>query len=313
MTTTRRPGDGTHALDAPPQCLSDEDLRSLLLIRQFELGLLELFSNGELHGTTHTCLGQEYIPVALARSLRDDYVVSNHRGHGHYLARHDDPEGLLAELMGRAGGVCNGVGGSQHLHRRNYLSTGVQGHSLPVAVGIALHARDNGENQVVAVFVGDGTWAQGSVYEGLNMASLWNVPLVVVVENNGIAQSTPSRSHTAGSIADRAAAFGIGHAAVRTQDVAAVREQVEPLISAVRESHRPIVIEFETQRLGPHSKGDDTRDAETVADLWARDWSARYRDAFPEQWATVERQQRERFTTILGQVQAAAPAVWSGT
>jgi len=313
MTTTRRPDNGTRAIGTPVHRLSDADLGSLLLIRQFELGLLELFSSGELHGTTHTCLGQEYIPVALAPSLRDDYVLSNHRGHGHYLARYDDPVGLLAELMGRASGVCNGVGGSQHLHRHNYLSTGVQGHNLPVAVGIALHARDKGENQVVAAFVGDGTWAQGSVYEALNMASLWSVPLIVVVENNGIAQSTPSRTHTAGSIAGRAAAFGVGHAAVRTQDVVAVREQVEPLISAVRESHRPVVIEFETQRLGPHSKGDDTRDAGTVADLWARDWSARYRDAFPEQWAMIDRQQRERFTTVLDQVRATAPATWSGT
>ncbi|GAB3856084.1 thiamine pyrophosphate-dependent enzyme [Dactylosporangium cerinum] len=104
------------------------DLAAMLLIRHFETALLDLFARGELSGTTHTCLGQEHVPVAVSGLLEpDDHVLSNHRGHGHYLARFDDPEGLLAEIMGRAGAVCHGVGGSQHIHRPGYLSTGVQG------------------------------------------------------------------------------------------------------------------------------------------------------------------------------------------
>src|SRR5205085_10545173 len=118
------------APESPP---ADADLATMLLIRHFELALLDLFARGELHGTTHTCLGQEYVPVALAPLLTArDYVFSNHRGHGHYIARFGDPDGLLAEIMGRAGGVCHGVGGSQHVFRDRYLSTGVQGESLPV-------------------------------------------------------------------------------------------------------------------------------------------------------------------------------------
>src|SRR6185437_13571078 len=106
---------------SPP---SAADLDRLLMIRHFEQALLELFSQGRLNGTTHTCLGQEYIPVALYPLLDEgDFVFSNHRGHGHYLARFDDPAGLLAEIMGREGAVCNGVGGSQHIFRDRYLST----------------------------------------------------------------------------------------------------------------------------------------------------------------------------------------------
>ena len=125
-----------------PSRLADDDLALLLLIRHFEHAVLDLFGQGKLNGTTHTCLGQEYIPVALAPLLDDrDYVFSNHRGHGHYLARFDDPHGLLAEVMGREGAVCHGVGGSQHIYRDRYLSTGVQGESLPVAAGAALHLK----------------------------------------------------------------------------------------------------------------------------------------------------------------------------
>src|SRR5689334_8304059 len=99
------------------------DLELLLLIRHFEEALLRLFQAGRLSGTTHTCLGQEHVPVAVMPLLRDDdFVFSNHRGHGHYLARFDDPDGLLAEIMGREGGVCRGVGGSQHIRRGRYFS-----------------------------------------------------------------------------------------------------------------------------------------------------------------------------------------------
>jgi TPP-dependent pyruvate/acetoin dehydrogenase alpha subunit len=106
--------------------LADDDLGALLVIRHFERRLLELFDEGQLSGTTHTCLGQEYVPVALAPLLEPaDVVVSNHRGHGHYLARYDDAAGLLAEIMGREGGLCQGVGGSQHLHREGFLTSGV--------------------------------------------------------------------------------------------------------------------------------------------------------------------------------------------
>src|SRR4051812_1742904 len=213
-----------------PSRLADDDLALLLLIRHFEHAVLDLFGQGKLHGTTHTCLGQEYIPVALAPLLDDrDYVFSNHRGHGHYLARFKDAHGLLAEVMGREGSVCHGVGGSQHIYRDRYLSTGVQGQSVPVAAGAALHLKRDEPGRAAVVHVGDGTWGEGSVYEALNMVSLWSRPLVGVVENNGIAQSPPAASHTAGTIAARAAAFGIDYWGTDSRDVNQLRSGLAPL------------------------------------------------------------------------------------
>nr|WP_062340698.1 thiamine pyrophosphate-dependent dehydrogenase E1 component subunit alpha [Herbidospora sakaeratensis] len=242
------------------------DLDRLLLIRHFERALLDLFAKGELNGTTHTCLGQEIVPVAVAPLLGPrDHVFSNHRGHGHYLARFDDPAGLLAEIMGREGAVCDGVGGSQHILREGYLSTGVQGESLPVAAGAALHLRGSGA--LACAYIGDGTWGEGAVYEALNLAALWSLPLLVVVEHNGIAQTTPTAMAMSGNIGMRCAAFGVRHVALPAGDIASIRAVLTPLVASVRDGS-PLVVEFSVNRLGPHSKGDDTRSG--VSDLW--DW-----------------------------------------
>ncbi|MEV4164693.1 thiamine pyrophosphate-dependent dehydrogenase E1 component subunit alpha [Nonomuraea dietziae] len=246
----------------------DADLSRMLVIRAFERTLLDLYGRGLLNGTTHTCLGQEYVPVAMEGLLDpSDHVFSNHRGHGHYLARFDDPEGLLAEIMGREGAVCAGVGGSQHIRRDRYLSTGVQGESLPVAAGVALHLKRAEPGRLACAYIGDGTFGEGAVYEALNLAALWALPLLVVVENNGIAQSTPTDKHLAGTIAGRAAAFGLPHELVEGADVDDIRARLAPLVSGVR-AGRPAVVEFVTHRLGPHSKGDDTRPAHAVGVDW---------------------------------------------
>jgi acetoin:2,6-dichlorophenolindophenol oxidoreductase subunit alpha len=266
--------------------LPDEDVERLVRIRVFERNVLELFSRGELHGTTHTCLGQEYVPVALRPLLHDDdFVFSNHRGHGHYLARFDDVDGLLSEILGREGAVCRGVGGSQHLYRnRSYLSTGVQGESVPVAAGVAFHFKRYGSRELAVVHIGDGTWGQGAVYEALNLASLWKLPLLVVVENNAIAQSTPIALQLAGSIEGRARAFDIDYERVTTTDVARIRRSLGSAIERARERRLPLIVEFETIRLGPHSKGDDTRSAEQLETLRERDFLAHYAARFADQY-----------------------------
>jgi pyruvate dehydrogenase E1 component alpha subunit len=291
--------------------LSDEDLALLLLIRHFERNLLDLFDQGRLNGTTHTCLGQEHVPVAL-RTLLDerDHVFSNHRGHGHYLARFDDPEGLLAEIMGREGAVCRGVGGSQHILRDRYLSTGVQGQSLPVAVGVALRLRRREPGALAAVHVGDGTWGEGSVYEALNMASLWRAPVVVLVENNGIAQSTPTSAQLAGTIADRARAFGVPHHRTDLVDVAGLRAELAPLFATVRAEGTPLVVEFATHRLGPHSKGDDTRPAEEIALAERHDWLPRVADALGARFLAEDERQRARVAAITRDVLARPLSTW---
>lgn len=266
--------------------LADEDLARLLMIRRFEEKLLELFARGELNGTTHTCLGQEYIPVALEPLLHQhDFVFSNHRGHGHYLARYGDPAGLLAEIMGREGAVCQGVGGSQHILRDRYLSTGVQGESMPVAVGVALSLKRREPGRLACVYIGDGTWGEGAVYEALNMARLWDLPLLVVVENNGIAQSTPTSVQMAGTIAARAQAFDIAHVRIESADPSRIRAELMPLVDQVR-SGEPLVAEFVTHRVGPHSKGDDSRSALELAAV--RDWYVRYAALFPEQISRLD-------------------------
>lgn len=295
---------------APP-ALADEDLDLLLLIRHFEQRLLELFAEGLLSGTTHTCLGQEYIPVALRPLLEPgDFVFSNHRGHGHYLARFDDPHGLLAEIMGREGAVCHGVGGSQHILRGRYLSTGVQGESLPVAAGAALRLKRSEPGGLAVVHVGDGTWGEGAVYEALNIAALWALPLLVVVEHNGIAQSTPTNRQMAGSIAARAGAFGIRHLRVDATDVSEIRGELGPLIATARTRPAPLVAEFRTHRLGPHSKGDDTRDPGLIAQAADHDWHGHYAAAFPDQFRTSDERQRRRVDAVVREITDRPLTTW---
>ena len=288
-----------------------EDLSTLLMIRHFEQTVLDLFARGLLNGTTHTCLGQEYVPVALGPLLDpDDFLFSNHRGHGHYLARFDDPEGLLAEMTGREGAVCSGVGGSQHIFRGTYLSTGVQGESLPVAVGTALWFQRTGRPGIAVAYIGDGTWGEGAVYEALNLAALWRLPLLVVVENNGIAQTTPTARAMAGDIAGRAAAFGIAHVPVTGSDVAAIRARLAPVVERTRTGGGPAVVEFATHRLGPHSKGDDTRSAAEVAAEREHDWHDAYRRLDPDLFAKVEDEQRTRIAEAVDRVLARPASVW---
>jgi TPP-dependent pyruvate/acetoin dehydrogenase alpha subunit len=287
----------------------DQDLRTLLLIRHFELALLDLYARGELHGTTHTCLGQEYVPVAVSGLLREsDQVLSNHRGHGHYLARYDDASGLLAEIMGREGAVCNGVGGSQHIRRPGYLSTGVQGESLPVATGIALHLQRSDPGSLACVYIGDGTWGEGAVYEALNLAALWRLPLLVVVEHNGIAQSTPTSAAMAGTIADRARAFGLRHIGITDTEPARIRTALAPLVELVRVGE-PLVAEFSTHRLGPHSKGDDTRDVEALRQAAEHDWYGRQS---VEGFAEMDAAQRDFIAAVVAEVSARPAAKWAG-
>lgn len=290
--------------------VSETDLDLLLLIRHFEKALLDLFATGEVSGTTHTCLGQEYIPVALSPLLRDAFVFSNHRGHGHYLAQTGDPEGLLAEILGRQGAPCHGVGGSQHLHRDNYLSTGIQGESAAVAVGVALHAKRTEPGQLVAAYIGDGTWGEGSVYEALNLAQLWRLPLLVLVENNGIAQSTRTERQMAGTIAGRAAAFGVNHHHIDTRDIRRIRAELIPRIEQMRAESTPLVVEFTTHRIGPHSKGDDTRSAEEIATVCAHDWHTAYAERWPEEFRAADTRQYTRVSDIVKAVLQRPLSAW---
>jgi TPP-dependent pyruvate/acetoin dehydrogenase alpha subunit len=246
--------------------------RRLLFIRRFEESLLELFERGLLNGTTHACIGQEADAIAIIEHLgEDDHVFSNHRCHGHFLARVGDALGLMAEIMGKPEGVCGGIGGSQHLCAPGFMSNGVQGGIVPNAAGIALGKQLDGSVGVSVVFIGDGTLGEGATYEALNLASLWKLPLVVVLEDNGWAQSTPSSVNLAGSMRDRFAAFGIPVFEIDSTDVEELDGFAERTLAQARTREGPVAIVIHTYRLCHHSKNDDNRPVGEVAARWELD------------------------------------------
>jgi len=245
-----------------------------ILIRRVEQTLLDLFAAGKLFGTVHTCIGQEFIGVAVAKALREgDLIFSNHRCHGHFLARTGNVEGLIAEIMGKQGGICGGRGGSQHLcdNKLGFFSNGVQGGIVPVAAGLAMSLQFAGNENIAVVFVGDGTLGEGAVYETFNIASKWDLPLLIVLENNGYAQSTAQTQTLAGSITARAAAFGISTACAGVWDPEQLLTTAGQCVDLVRAGRRPVFLQVDAYRLMAHSKGDDDRDRQEVDSFWRRD------------------------------------------
>lgn len=239
--------------------------RELFRIRKFEETILDNFPKGIFYGTTHTYLGQEANAVGVLAHLEaQDTVFSNHRCHGHFLAYGGDMRALFAELMGRETGVCGGKGGSQHLHWRNFYSNGIQGGIVPVAVGIGLAEKFQRTRAVSVVFLGDGTLGEGAVYEALNLASLWGAPVLFVIEDNRIAQTTPTEIAIAGNIAARFEAFGIPTTELDTSDVREIANASAETLLATRNTSTPHALILHTYRFGPHSKGDDTRDTAAV-------------------------------------------------
>lgn len=253
---------------------SKEDLYVLMAsIRAFELSILDMFDKGILSGTTHTSLGQEASAAGVISSIdkNKDIIFSNHRGHGHFISYCGDIEGLYLEIMGKPGGLCAGRGGSQHIHYKNFYSNGIQGGIVPVSTGMALAEKMKGSQSIVVVFLGDGTLGQGVVYEALNIASLWSLPILFVIENNGYAQTTPSRLQVAGSMRKRPEAFGISVKEINSTDVCEILPAASKAVDLVRSETKPYCLLLHTVRLGPHSKGDDHRSEEEMRELKKKD------------------------------------------
>lgn len=244
--------------------------RKMYTIRIFEQKLLELFSEGRLSGTTHTYQGEEAIAVAALDHLQEgDGVFSNHRCHGHYIAYGGDIEKLFAEIMGKADGVCAGRGGSQHLCYGHFYTNGIQGGMLPCAAGFAYASKLREESPITVAFIGDGTMGEGIVYETLNMASLWDLPLLIVVEDNGYAQTTPKNMNCAGEIADRFRAFQIKTLEKESNDFEELYALFDEAFHYVRQERKPCCCVIHTYRLGPHSKGDDFREQKEI-EAWRK-------------------------------------------
>ncbi|MGB0911011.1 MAG: dehydrogenase E1 component subunit alpha/beta [Nitrospirales bacterium] len=243
-----------------------------ILIRSVEQRLLELFKEGRLFGTVHTCIGQEWTGVAVAEALKsEDLIFSNHRCHGHYLAKTGDVEGLIGEIMGKQNGMCGGRGGSQHIYSQGFYSNGIQGGIVPVAAGLAMAQKLSETGFITVVFIGDGTLGEGALYETLNIASIWGLPLLVVLENNYYAQSTSQRQTLAGGILARGEAFGIKTAHANTWNPEELMEVVANCVGYVRNECQPLFLQIDTYRLMAHSKGDDDRDVSEVEEYWAKD------------------------------------------
>lgn len=285
--------------------------RTALTIRRVEETLLRLHGEGAIAGTVHTCIGQEACAAGVVSALdRDrDVIWSNHRGHGHYLAYCDDVDGLLAEVLGRETGVCRGIGGSQHLHRANFYSNGVLGGTAPCATGSALAEKLSASGAIVCLFMGDGALAEGAVHESLNMAALWSLPLLVCVEANGYAQSTPIALELAGDVGRRAAAYGIAGSRLAATDIATVAAHAADVAGRVRREGRPHFLVLDTYRLAPHSKGDDLRPEEEIeahrrSDPLAR-LAAELAGADPVRARALERDVEQRIAAAVVRAKAA--------
>lgn len=242
------------------QALAEELYLQMSTIRRFEQLAYRAYEQNEVYGTVHVSIGQEAVAAGVVGALRgDDRVLSHHRGHGHALVKGVDPGRLMAELCGRATGVSGGKGGSMHSTdvSSGFLGTmAVVGGAIPLAVGVALASKVLKTGQVCVAFFGDGAINQGVLYESMNLASLWSLPVVFVCENNAYAITTSAANSTAGEgVVARAQAFGLAAERVDGQDVLAVRETASRLVQEARDG-RPAVIEAVTYRFMGHSRGD---------------------------------------------------------
>ena len=238
-----------------------EYYRKMLVIRYFEEKVEHLFTRGLVTGTAHPCTGQEAVAVGACSAVtRKDYITSNHRGHGHFIAAGGDPARMMAELFGRTTGYSRGRGGSQLMadFSLGFLGgNGITGGSIPVATGVALSLKLRRINRVALCFFGDGAANQGTFHESLNMASLWKLPAVYVCENNLYAMSTPTSKSTAvRDIADRAAGYAMPGTTVDGNDVLAVQAAVRSACRRAKAGEGPTLIECKTYRLSGHSRGD---------------------------------------------------------
>src|SRR5947208_7579631 len=197
--------------------------RQMLKIRLFEEEVNQLYLGAKMPGLAHLYIGEEAVAVGLCEALRqDDYITSTHRGHGHCIAKGAAPDKMFAELLGKAAGYCRGKGGSMHIADQdtgNLGANAIVGGSAGMATGAALSAKMRGSSQVAVCFFGDGALGQGLLYETMNMAALWKLPVVYVCENNLYGEYTPCGETIAGEILARARAFGIQAESVDGQDV----------------------------------------------------------------------------------------------
>jgi TPP-dependent pyruvate/acetoin dehydrogenase alpha subunit len=239
-------------------------LRRMWLIRAFEEKVSALYAERQIVGLLHLGIGQEAVAVGACSLLRqDDYVFGGHRSHGHAIAKGADINRLMAEIAGRATGYCAGKGGSMHIVAKEagfMTATGVVGGSIPLALGAAFAAKEKKKGQVALVFFGDGAGQAGPFHESLNIASLWQLPVIFVCENNGYAEFTPLSAHTkVERLARHAKTYAIPASTVDGNDLSAVRAAIGKAVEKCRAGEGPIFVECLTHRMRGHYEGDPAK------------------------------------------------------
>lgn len=246
--------------------------KEMWLIRYFDEKVDEFFAKGMIHGTTHLCVGQEASAVGSIAVLEQrDKIVSTHRGHGHCISKNGDVNKMMAELFGRVDGYCKGKGGSMHIadvEKGNLGANGIVGGGIPLAVGAALTSKMKNEGYVVLCFFGDGATNEGSFHESLNLASIWDLPVVFICENNQYGMSGSIKEMTRiENIAERAASYGISGHVIDGNDMLTIMDTVSTAVEKARAGNGPTLIEMKTYRWKGHSKSDAkkyrTREEET--------------------------------------------------
>jgi pyruvate dehydrogenase E1 component alpha subunit len=238
--------------------------RDMLLIRRFEEKAGQLYGMGLIGGFCHLYIGQEAVVVGLEASAKDgDSRITTYRDHGHMLACGMNPDGVMAELTGREGGYSCGKGGSMHMfskEKKFYGGHGIVGANVPLGAGIAFADKYKGNDNVTFTYFGDGAANQGQVYETFNMAALWKLPVIFIIENNQYAMGTSQqRSTSSAEIWERGKAFGIPGEAVDGMDVLAVKEAGERAVKHCRSGDGPYILEIKTYRYRGHSMSDPAK------------------------------------------------------
>jgi TPP-dependent pyruvate/acetoin dehydrogenase alpha subunit len=238
--------------------------RQMVRIRSFEEQVNELYTRALMPGLAHLYSGEEAVAVGICEALRrDDFITSTHRGHGHCLAKGAVPDRMFAELLGKEAGYCRGKGGSMHIAdptTGNLGANAIVGGSVGIATGAAFTAKRTGTDRVAVCFFGEGALGQGSLYEVMNLAQLWKLPVIYVCENNLYNEYTHYTETTAGTILGRATAFGLEATRVDGQDVRAVNQVASRLVKRARAGEGPAFLQCDTYRYSGHHVGDINRE-----------------------------------------------------
>jgi acetoin:2,6-dichlorophenolindophenol oxidoreductase subunit alpha len=266
--------------DGPNTDVGIELLRRMLRVRKFELKVQALSATGEMPGPVHLYTGEEAVAAGVCANLRDDdYVSSTHRGHGHVIAKGADLAACMAELFGKATGVCHGKGGSMHMADMSLGIIGANGivaAGIPIATGAALSASMRGTDQIAVAFFGEGATNEGAFHEAMNLAQSWSLPIVFVCENNGYGQMTRMEKVTATTeMFRRAAAYGMPSKRVDGNDCFEVHEVIQQAVARARSGQGPSFVEAMTYRWREHAEGLEVLFSGLREDAEIEDWMTR--------------------------------------